>query len=159
MSDPLSPAARRVQDALDAGGFPGQVVESPHPTRTAGDAARLVGCEVGQIVKSLVFRTAQTGRPVLVLTSGANRVNEWRVSVLLKEPLEKANAAFVREHTGFAIGGVPPLGHARPMEAFVDEDLMRYAEVWAAGGTPNALFKLAPADLVKMTGGRVIRVT
>lgn len=159
MSDPLSPAARKVQDALSALGFSYQVVESPHSARTAAEAARLVGAEVGQIAKSLVFRTRESGRPILVITSGANRVNEWRVSVLLKEPLDKAGAAFVREHTGFAIGGVPPVGHAKPLETFIDQDLMQYGEIWAAAGTPNALFRLAPADLVTMTGGRVIKVT
>jgi prolyl-tRNA editing enzyme YbaK/EbsC (Cys-tRNA(Pro) deacylase) len=148
-----------VQDALRALGLDATVVESAHSARTSADAAKLVGCEVGQIAKSLVFRTAQTGRPVLVIASGANRVNEWRVGVLLKEVLEKAPAAFVREATGYAIGGIPPIGHARPIETFIDEDLLRYKEIWAAAGTPNALFRLPPADLVTMTGGRVIRVT
>jgi prolyl-tRNA editing enzyme YbaK/EbsC (Cys-tRNA(Pro) deacylase) len=148
-----------VQDALRALGLDATVVESAHSARTSADAAKLVGCEVGQIAKSLVFRTAQTGRPVLVIASGANRVNEWRVGVLLREVLEKAPAAFVREATGYAIGGIPPIGHARPIETFIDEDLLRYKEIWAAAGTPNALFRLPPADLVTMTGGRVIRVT
>jgi prolyl-tRNA editing enzyme YbaK/EbsC (Cys-tRNA(Pro) deacylase) len=154
----LSAAAQRVQDALRALGFPYEVTESAQPSRTAAEAARLVGCEVAQIAKSLVFRTATTGRPVLVITSGANQVNEWRIGVVLKEALEKAPAAFVREHSGFAIGGIPPIGHAKPIETFIDEDLLRHQSIWAAGGTPNALFRLAPADLVKMTGGRVIRV-
>jgi prolyl-tRNA editing enzyme YbaK/EbsC (Cys-tRNA(Pro) deacylase) len=96
---------------------------------------------------------------VLVLTSGANQVNEWRIGALLKEPLEKARAAFVREHTGFAIGGVAPLGHPKALETFIDQDLLKLPEIWAAAGTPNALFRLAPGDLVKMTGGRVIKVT
>lgn len=155
----LSASARKVQDALRALGFDYTVVESPHSARTSAEAAKLLGCEVGQIAKSLVFRTAQTGRPVLVIASGANRVNEWRVGVLLKEVLEKPGAAFVREATGYAIGGIPPLGHAGPIETFIDEDLLGYKEIWAAGGTPNALFRLVPADLVKMTGGRVVRVT
>jgi prolyl-tRNA editing enzyme YbaK/EbsC (Cys-tRNA(Pro) deacylase) len=155
----LSPSAQKVQDALAALGLAYQVVETGQPSRTAADAARLMGCQVGQIVKSLVFRTKATGRPVLVLTSGANQVNEWRIGALLKEPLEKAPAAFVREVTGFAIGGVPPVGHAKPLETFIDQDLMKFSEVWAAGGTPNALFRLAPGDLVTMTGGKVIKVT
>ncbi len=159
MSEPLSPTAQKVQDALAALGFPYQVVESPQPTRTAVEAAKHVGCQVGQIVKSLVFRATQSGRPVLVITSGANQVNEWRIGALLKEPLEKAPAAFVREHTGFAIGGIPPLGHATPLETFIDQDLMKHQEIWAAAGTPNALFRLTPADLVTMSGGRVVKVT
>lgn len=155
----LSPSARKVQDALRARGYAHEVIESAAPARTSAEAAKLVGCDVAQIAKSLVFRTAQTGRPVLVIASGANRVNEWRIGVVLKEALEKAPAAFVRQVTGFAIGGIPPIGHATQIETFIDEDLMRHREIWAAGGTPNALFKLTPAELVEMTGGRVLRVT
>jgi prolyl-tRNA editing enzyme YbaK/EbsC (Cys-tRNA(Pro) deacylase) len=159
VSEPLSPAVQRVQDALAALGLPYQVVETQEPTRTAAEAAKLVGCQVGQIAKSLVFKTAQTGRPVLVVTSGANQVNEYRIGMLLREALTKAPAAFVRQVTGFAIGGIPPLAHAQPMETFIDQDLLKHPEIWAAAGTPNALFKLAPADLVKMTGGHVVKVT
>jgi prolyl-tRNA editing enzyme YbaK/EbsC (Cys-tRNA(Pro) deacylase) len=157
--EPLSPSVQKVQDALTALGFAYQVVESPQPSRTAAEAARLVGCQVGQIAKSLVFKSTQTGRPVLVITSGANQVNEWRIGALLKEPLTKAPAAFVREVTGFAIGGVPPVGHVKPLEVFIDQDLMTFPEIWAAAGSPNALFRLVPADLVKMTGGKVLKVT
>jgi prolyl-tRNA editing enzyme YbaK/EbsC (Cys-tRNA(Pro) deacylase) len=156
---PLSASAQKVQDALRALGVGADVVESATPTRTAAEAAALVGCQVGQIAKSLVFRTATSGRPVLVITSGANRVNEWRVATLLKEALEKAPAAFVREHTGFAIGGVPPVGHPKPIDTFVDQDLTQYPEIWAAAGTPNALFKITPAELVRVSGARVTRVT
>ncbi len=159
MSDPLSPAAQRVQDLLTTQGFPYAVLESPQPTRTAVEAAKHVGAEVGQIAKSLVFKTAQTGRPVLVITSGANQVNEFRIGMLLREALAKAPAAFVRQVTGFAIGGVPPIGHAQSLETFIDQDLLKYPEIWAAAGTPNALFKLASKDLVTMTGGRVVKVT
>ena len=154
----LSASAQRVQDALRALGFAHEVRESEQPTRTAAEAARAVRCDVGQIAKSLVFKTGTTGRAVLVITSGANTVNEWRVGVLLKETLEKAPPAFVREHAGYAVGGIPPVGHAKPMETFIDEDLLRHATIWAAGGTPNALFSLPPADLVTMTGGRVIKI-
>jgi prolyl-tRNA editing enzyme YbaK/EbsC (Cys-tRNA(Pro) deacylase) len=157
--EPLSPSAQKVQDVLTAQGFPYQVVESATSSRTAAEAAAFVGCDVTQIVKSLVFMTKDSGRPVLVLTSGANQVNEWRIGALLREPLEKARAAFVREHTGFAIGGVAPLGHPKPIETFIDQDLLKLPEIWAAAGTPNALFRLAPGDLVKMTGGRVVKVT
>ena len=158
MAKALSTSAQRVQDALDAAGIATAIVEYDAPARTSAEAASVLGCSVAQIAKSLVFKTAKTERPVLVITSGANQVNEWRVGVLLKEALEKAPAAFVREHSGFAIGGIPPVGHARPIETFIDEDLLRHESIWAAGGTPNALFRLAPADLVKMTGGCVIRV-
>ncbi|MBI3636904.1 MAG: YbaK/EbsC family protein [Candidatus Rokubacteria bacterium] len=155
---PLSAAAQKVQDALTASGFPYSVMESPVETRTAKDAARLVKCDVAQIAKSLIFKSA-TGKGVLVITSGANQVNEFRIGMLLKEALEKAPASFVRQQTGFAVGGIPPLAHTSPMETFIDEDLLKQKEIWAAGGTANALFKLLPADLVKMTGGRVVKVT
>jgi prolyl-tRNA editing enzyme YbaK/EbsC (Cys-tRNA(Pro) deacylase) len=155
----LSPSAQKVQDTLRTLGSDAVVEESAHSARTSAEAAKRVGCEVGQIAKSLIFRTAQTGRPVLIIASGANRVNEWRIGALLREVLEKPAAAFVREVTGYAIGGIPPVGHARPIETFIDEDLLRYPEIWAAAGTPNALFRLAPADLVRLTGGRVVRIT
>jgi prolyl-tRNA editing enzyme YbaK/EbsC (Cys-tRNA(Pro) deacylase) len=155
----LSPSAQKVQDALRALGFAYEVQESAQATRTAAEAARAMKCEVSQIAKSLVFKTGTTGRAILVITSGANTVNEWRIGVLLKETLEKAPPAFVREHAGYAVGGIPPLGHAKPMETFIDEDLLRHATIWAAAGTPNALFRLASADLATMTGGgRVVRV-
>ncbi|MGH7389955.1 MAG: YbaK/EbsC family protein [Candidatus Rokuibacteriota bacterium] len=148
-----------MQDVLVAGGYPYQVVETAVSTRTAAEAARLMGCEVGQIAKSLVFKAEKTGRAVLVIASGANQVNEFRVGMYLKEAVVKAPASLVRQATGFAIGGVPPLGHATAMETFIDQDLMKHAEIWAAAGTPNALFKLAPADLTQMSGGRVVKVT
>ncbi|MBI5708905.1 MAG: YbaK/EbsC family protein [Candidatus Eisenbacteria bacterium] len=155
---PLSASAQKVQDAIAARGFPHRVFELEAPVRTAADAARAVGCEVGRIAKSLVFRGARTGRGVLVITSGANRVAEEKVAALLGEPLAKAEPAFVREATGFAIGGVPPLGHATRLETFVDEDLLRYDSIWAAAGHPNALFELRPAELLAMAGGRLMGV-
>ncbi|MBI3826513.1 MAG: YbaK/EbsC family protein [Candidatus Rokubacteria bacterium] len=158
-SAPLSPSAQKVQDTLAARGFAYQVTESAQPTGTSAEAARLVGCEVGQIAKSLVFRTVTTWRPVLVIASGANRVSEPRVGAIVGEAIGKADADFVRAATGFAIGGIPPLGHARAMEVLVDEDLLRHDAVWAAAGTPHSLFRLAPCDLVRMSGGRVARIT
>ena len=114
---------------------------------------------VGQIVKSLIFRGARTDTPILVLASGANRVDERRLGELVGEPIAKADAAFVRAHTGFAIGGVAPLGHPAPLKTYIDADLLQYAEIWAAAGTPNAVFALTPADLEAMTKGQVLRVT
>jgi prolyl-tRNA editing enzyme YbaK/EbsC (Cys-tRNA(Pro) deacylase) len=125
--------------------------EFPQGTRTAADAAAAIGCEVGAICKSLVFRVGE--EPLLVIASGANRVDEGRFGA------EKADAAFVRDRTGFAIGGVPPFGHVRAIETIVDEDLLAYATVWAAAGTPSSVFPIAPADLVARTGGRVARVS
>jgi len=154
----LSASARKVQEALAALGFPHEIVELDQPVRSAAAAAAAVGCAVGQIAKSIVFRGAASGRAVLVITSGAHRVNEQRIGELLGEPLEKAGPDFVRERTGFAIGGVPPVGHATALETFVDEDLLAHAEIWAAAGHPNALFRLTPQDLARMAGGRVVGV-
>jgi prolyl-tRNA editing enzyme YbaK/EbsC (Cys-tRNA(Pro) deacylase) len=155
---PRSPSVQKVHDALVALGLPHDIVELARPARTAVEAAAAVKCSVSQIAKSLVFRGAQSGRPVLVIASGANRVNEQTVATLVAEPIEKADADFVRERTGFAIGGVPPLAHAHPVEALIDEDLVAHAEIWAAAGHPNTVFKISSADLVTMTRGRVVRI-
>jgi len=153
----LKPSAQKVQDALAAAGFANRVVELPDSTRTAAEAAAAVGCEVGQIVKSLVFRAA-SGRAVLVVASGAHRVDERRVAAELGEGIGRADAELVRAETGFAIGGVPPIGHAKALATLVDEALLAHAEIWAAAGHPNAVFRCTPAELVAMTGGRVARV-
>ena len=161
MSSPelsLSGSARRVQDELARLGFTLNVVELPQSTRTAAEAAAAVGARVGQIVKSLIFRAANSNRAILVLASGSNKVDEGKVAALLGEPLAKADADFVRAHTGFVIGGVPPVGHAEPMPTFIDEDLLGYDSLWAAAGTPNAVFKLAPGELVAMSQGTVASV-
>ncbi len=158
MSSSLSPSAQKVQAALAARGFTLQVVELPQSTRTSAEAAAAVGCTVGQIAKSIVFRAARSQRPVLVLTSGVNRVSESAVAVLVGEPLAKADADFVRARTGFVIGGVPPVGHAEPLITFIDEDLLQFAEIWAAAGTPNAVFRLTPEELVRLTEGKVAKV-
>lgn len=158
MSEALSSSAQRVQEALEALGLSLQVVELPQSTRSAAEAAASIGCGVEQIAKSLVFRTRMTKRPVLVIASGTNRVDEKRVGEMLGEPLERADADFVRQHTGFAIGGVPPVGHLERLETFVDEDLLQHGEIWAAAGNPNAVFRLVPSVLERMTGGRVTRV-
>jgi prolyl-tRNA editing enzyme YbaK/EbsC (Cys-tRNA(Pro) deacylase) len=155
MADRLSASAQKVQDALKSHGMPCEVVELPDSTRTAPEAARAVGCEVGQIVKSLVFRGRASRQPVLVLASGANRVDEKRLGELLGEPIERADAEYVRQSTGFAIGGVPPVGHDTPLRTYIDQDLLRYQTVWAAAGTPNAVFSVAAADLQSLTGGTV----
>jgi prolyl-tRNA editing enzyme YbaK/EbsC (Cys-tRNA(Pro) deacylase) len=134
------------------------VIELDQPVRSAAAAAEAVGCEVGQIAKSIIFRGADTGRGVLVVTSGSNRVNEARIAELLGEPLEKAGPDFVRERTGFAIGGVPPVGHATSLETFIDRDLLGHGVIWAAAGHPNSLFQLTPSELVRIAGGRVVDV-
>jgi prolyl-tRNA editing enzyme YbaK/EbsC (Cys-tRNA(Pro) deacylase) len=154
----LSSTAQRVQDLLTAGGFDCKVVEYTESTRTSQEAADRAGCTLGQITKSMIFRGKATNKPILVLTSGANRVDEKRISGYAGEPVGRADANFVRIATGFAIGGVAPIGHAQPLETYLDEDLLQYSTIWAAAGTPNAIFELTPADLQRMTGGRPVRV-
>jgi Cys-tRNA(Pro) deacylase len=151
MKSATAPSALKVQAAL---GDSFQVVEFEASTRTSEDAAAAIGCSVAEIAKSLVFKTA-AGRPVLVIASGANRVDEKKVRALLGEKIERADADFVREATGYVIGGVPPLAHATEPVVLIDRDLEAFEAIWAAAGTPNAVFRLTPADLVRLTGGQV----
>ncbi len=154
----LSASAQRVQNALLHHGLPCQVVELPGSTRTAPEAAQAVGCTVGQIVKSLVFRTKHSLKPILILASGSNRVDEKIVDAVIGEPIERADPDFVREQTGFAIGGIPPIGHATPLTTLIDEDLLQYKEVWAAAGTPHAVFPIDPKELERITNGKVLSI-
>jgi len=158
VSEKLQSSAQRVQEALTALGLPCQVVELPASTRTAQEAAQAIGCTVAQIVKSLIFRGTRTGKPILVLASGVNRVNEKRLGEMAGEPIGRADAEFVRQHTGFAIGGVPPVGHPTPIETYIDADLLQYQEIWAAAGTPRAVFRLIPQDLQKMNRGSIVSI-
>jgi prolyl-tRNA editing enzyme YbaK/EbsC (Cys-tRNA(Pro) deacylase) len=158
MATELSTSAQKVQEALTALGLPCQVVELPASTRTAQEAAQAIGWTVAQIVKSLIFRGMGTGKPTLVLASGVNRVNEKRLGETAGEPIDKADADFVCEHTGFAIGGVPPVGHPTPIETYIDADLLKYQEIWAAAGTPRAGFRLIPQDLQKMNHGSIVSI-
>jgi prolyl-tRNA editing enzyme YbaK/EbsC (Cys-tRNA(Pro) deacylase) len=158
VNNSLSSSAQKVQDSLHALGLSLSVVELPNSTRTAVEAAQAVGCQVGQIVKSLIFKGKRSERPILVIASGANRVDEKIIESRIGEPLGKADADFVRQKTGFVIGGVPPVGHASPLATYIDADLLLYERVWAAAGTPHAVFQLDPADLARMTGGEIIQV-
>jgi prolyl-tRNA editing enzyme YbaK/EbsC (Cys-tRNA(Pro) deacylase) len=159
MSEQLSPSAQKVQDALRQFGVTCKVVELPGSTRTSKDAAEAVGCEVEQIAKSIVFQGKQSGKPILVVASGSNRIDEKKLCDLVAEPVRKADADFVRQETGFVIGGVPPVGHARPLDIFIDEDLLKYDEIWAAAGTPHAVFRLTPAELVRITAAKVVNIS
>lgn len=154
----LSTSAQKIQDQIKSLGYDYTVVEHTESTRTAQEAADRAGCELGQIVKSLIFKGKQSGKPILVLTSGANRVDEKRISSYAGEPISRADADFVRSVTGFAIGGVPPVGHLQRMETYIDEDFLQYPTIWAAAGTPNAIFELKTEDLQKMTSGNVVQV-
>ena len=154
----MSAAVQRVMQALAAAGVEAEVRSVPAGARTAQDAAAAVGVEVGQIVKSLVFARPRSGRALLVLVSGANRADEALLAREAGEAVGRADADYVRRSTGFSIGGVPPLGHPEALETLIDSDLLRYACVWAAAGTPNDVFAIAPDDLVRATGGRVVAV-
>ena len=157
--NPLPAAAARVKAAAEALGLAISVRLMPDSTRTAAEAAAACGCDVGQIVKSLIFKGKDTGRPLLFLVSGANRVNEKRVAVTVGEQLTRPDADFARAATGFAIGGIPPLGHAAALATWIDEDLLPYGTVWAAAGTPNAVFPVDPEALRDAVRATVIRVT
>jgi prolyl-tRNA editing enzyme YbaK/EbsC (Cys-tRNA(Pro) deacylase) len=146
-----SASVERVRDALSRAGLADTIVELPGAARTAKAAAEFLGCEVGQIANSLVFRAESTDSPVLVMSSGAKRVDVARLAALIGEPIGKADADFVRRHTGFAIGGVPPVGHG--LRAFVEKSLAVYKELWAAAGHPHTVFRLTYDELVRITGG------
>ncbi len=150
-----STSTEKVQQALKSAGFSNKVIEMEVTTRSAADAAGAVGCQVGQIAKSLVFQGQSTQRPVLVIASGANRVDEEKLASVLGEPMAMARPENVRALTGFAIGGVPPLGHQTPMKTVIDADLMTHERIWAAAGTPRAMFSLTPDELLRMTDAEV----
>jgi prolyl-tRNA editing enzyme YbaK/EbsC (Cys-tRNA(Pro) deacylase) len=158
MTEELSRSARRIQDVLAALGTDFEVVTLPSTTRTAVEAAAAIGCSVDQIAKSILFRTVKDKKPVMVIASGINRVNETKIADFLGEPIEKADAAYVREKTGFVIGGVPPIGHAEPICTIIDEDLVKLGEFWAAAGTPNSVFKLSATSLLEMTAGALMSI-
>ena len=151
----LNRSSEKVQEYLRSVGVDARVIEMPSTTKTAKEAAQVIGCSVAQIAKSIIFRTAQSGRPVLVITSGANRVNEHRMSELIGEQIEKATPEFVRESTGFGIGGVPPVGHCNPVETWIDRDLLQFDILWAAAGTPFTVFSIRPNQLLSITGGKI----
>lgn len=154
----MSKSAQIIQNVLSQEGLDLKVVELPASTRTALEAAQTIGCKVEQIVKSLIFRTTLSKKPILVLVSGANRVNEKNIEKVISEKIEKADADFTKEVTGFAIGGIPPIGLKQSFETFIDEDLLNFKEIWAAAGTPNAVFRLDPLILKKLTNGKIIAV-
>ncbi len=152
-------SAPSVQKALEKHGVDCAVIELPGSVRTASDAAAEIGCDIGQIVKSLIYKTQSTGQPVLVLVSGLNRLNERSVEHQLGGEVTKANADFARDFTGFAIGGIPPVGHKKSIKLiFIDKALMEFDNVWAAAGTPNTVFNIKSTDLVAMTNGTVISI-
>ena len=151
----LSSSAQKVQDALVRLGSRAVVVEYENPGRTAAEAAALLRCDLAQIAKSIIFKNAVSGRSVLVITSGVNRVDERKVTAILGDKLAKADATFVREQAGFAIGGVPPIAHANPGAILLDVDLLKFDQVFPAGGTPHAMFAIDPNELLQISGAQV----
>lgn len=154
----LSKSAQSVQNVLDNHSVKTTVVELASSTRTAQDAAQSIGCTIEQIVKSLIFVTKDTNKPILVLASGPNRVNESVIESIIGEKIVKADATFTRDVTGFAIGGIPPVGHKQHIPTLIDQDLLKHNELWAAAGTPNAVFCLTANDLLAMTGGKIVAI-
>ncbi|MCC2111623.1 MAG: YbaK/EbsC family protein [Hyphomicrobiales bacterium] len=154
----LPDSTKKVADAAERLGLAVEIVEMPDSTRTAEEAASACGCAVGQIVKSLVFAGAATGTPYLLLVSGSNRVDEKFMAGHLGEKLKRPDAAFVRDVTGFAIGGIPPFGHATPLRTLIDRDLLGYDSVWAAAGTPRSVFAVSPTALAEATAAEIVAV-
>jgi prolyl-tRNA editing enzyme YbaK/EbsC (Cys-tRNA(Pro) deacylase) len=154
-----SGSVERVRAALSELGIDGAIKTFDQSTRTAAEAAEVVGCEVGQIAKSLIFRAKTSDRPVLVIARGDGRVNEKKISQALGEKIGRADPEYVRERTGFAIGGVAPVGHMGEVVTFLDEALGEFEIVWAAAGAPNTVFATTPGDLVRMTAGEMIDVS
>lgn len=159
MPDSLSSSAQKIQKTLQAFGLDLKVQELSQTTRSAAEAAQAIGCQVGQIAKSLIFRISSTDEPLLVIASGANRVNEKMLARELGTKIKQANADFVRQTTGFVIGGVPPIGHSQKIKTFIDEDLLNYETIWAAAGTPYAVFQLTPKQLMEITRGTVMKIS
>ena len=155
----LSKSAQGVQQALANKGLAFEVLELSASTCTANEAANTIGCDVAQIMKSLLFCSAKTTQPVLVLASGINRVNEKVIEQWIGENIVKADAHFTRDLTGFAIGGVPPIGHKQTItHIFIDEDLLQHNVLWAAADTPNAVFSLNFSDIESLTHGKIIAI-
>lgn len=158
MAETLGKSAAKIQDELNKYGLELKVVTMNASTRTCVEAANTIGCQVGQIVKSMIFRGKTTGKPILIAASGNNRINEKKMKEYLGEAVSRPDADFVQAVTGFAIGGVPPIGHASKLTCFIDEDLFDYQEIWAAAGTPFDVFRLTPDQLATITQGKIINV-
>jgi len=145
----------RIQQCLDEWGINFHLLEFPQSTRTAQEAAEAIGCQLGQIAKSIVFKTKSSEKPVLVIASGVNRIDEKKIKHWEGEKVEKADADFTLAHTGYVIGGIPPVGHLQPITTYIDEDLFNYTHIWAAAGTPHSVFQLTPQQLKQITRGQV----
>ncbi len=158
MENNLKKSAQIIQDALNQFGLDINIKEFAESTRTAQEAADSIGCTVEQIAKSIIFKCKDSKEPLLIIASGPNRIDEKKIRKIVGQKLEKADADFVLESTGFAIGGIPPIGHKKAIKTLIDEDLLKHEEIWAAAGTPNAVFKLTPAALLSITDGTLVSV-
>jgi prolyl-tRNA editing enzyme YbaK/EbsC (Cys-tRNA(Pro) deacylase) len=158
MAEDLKHSSQRIQDLLQEYDLDIKVIEFKQLTRTSKEAAGVIGCEVGQIAKTLIFKGKKTEKPFCVIVSGKNRVDEKKIAQLFGEEIEKPDADFVKEHTHFVIGGIPPMGYPLKDKPLIDEDLMAYEEIWAAAGTPYAVFRITPKDLVKITSARIVKI-
>ncbi|MES2122905.1 MAG: YbaK/EbsC family protein [Chlamydiota bacterium] len=158
MPNDLKTSAKRVQDFLHQYIPDAKVIEFKELTRTSQEAANVIGCEIGQIAKTLIFKRKTTGLPVCIIASGINRVDEKKIASLIGEPVERPDADYVLKYTGFAIGGIPPIGFNLDKPPLIDEDLMQYQTIWAAAGTPHAVFQLTPDDLTRITQGQVVNL-
>lgn len=150
----MSKSLNRVMAALQTAGLQVDVMETGADTRTAAQAAEVAGCHIDQIAKSIIFLGLESGEALLFLTAGGNRVCDKKACQVAGEALGKADAALVRKQTGFAIGGVAPVGHLNPIRSFVDPRLIQFKQIWAAAGTPHHIFPISPADLVRITAAR-----
>lgn len=148
----------RIKEILKSFKIPIDFREFTQSTKTSQEAADAIGCKVEQIGKSIVFRGKASGKAYLVIASGKNRVNEKKLSEIVGEPIEKGDANFVKERTGFVVGGVPPFGHKESLETYIDKELFSFQEIWCAGGTPHSVFKIKPEELLKITKGVIISV-
>lgn len=150
---------QKIQNILNEFGFPIEIKELNDSTRTSSDAAKALGCNISQIAKSIIFKGTKTEKPYLVIASGSNRVNEEKIEKFVNEKIEKADANFVKDKTGFGIGGVPPFGHIKKIQTFIDKDLLKHKEIWTSAGTSNSVFKLTPEQLIKITNGKIINIS
>ena len=159
MKEGLKSSSKKVADFLESKGIRAVVREIPESTRTSAEAARAIGCDISEIAKSIVFRGMETGKPYIVLAQGSSKINEEKVEKETGEKVTKADAEFAREQTGFAIGGIPPFGRSAKIKTFIDRNLMKHKEIWAAAGTPNSVFSISPDDLIRITEGNVAEVS
>jgi prolyl-tRNA editing enzyme YbaK/EbsC (Cys-tRNA(Pro) deacylase) len=156
MTKNLKHSLQRIQNLLQDYNLEIKVIEFKQLTRTSKEAAELIGCEVGQIAKTLIFKSKKTHKPICVIVSGKNRLDEMKIVRHLGEEIEKPDADFIIEHTQFVIGGIPPIGYPLENKPLIDEDLLMYQEIWASAGTPYVVFRIAPKDLLKITEARVV---